>query len=137
MVRRNDRTGRRQAWTGGRKQDRAERAAARPERRTGADGVSVLPAAMVAALVAAGVAINRSVRKARSTPPRKAVVPGARGAAGAGGGGGGGGAGGAGAAGAEDVAVTGLRSIPQERASGPAILSGQVAVRPTVDDDGR
>lgn len=33
---------------------------------TGADGVSVLPAAMVAALVAAGVAITRSVRRSRA-----------------------------------------------------------------------
>lgn len=34
---------------------------------TGADGVSVLPAAMAAALVAAGVAISWSVRRSRAT----------------------------------------------------------------------
>ncbi len=78
---------------------------------TGADGVSVLPAAMAAALVAAGVAITRSVRKSR------AAVSAARTAAAS--------------KAAEPKAGTG------RHASGTAVPSGQAAVRPTVDDDGR
>ena len=42
---------------------------------TGADGVSVLPAAMAAALVAAGVAITWSVRRSRATVRQLAEFP--------------------------------------------------------------
>ncbi|MBB5750722.1 hypothetical protein [Micrococcus sp. TA1] len=86
--------------------DRAE------ARMTGADGVSVLPAAMAAALVAAGIAITWSVRRSRATvrqlATKAAEQPGA-------------------------AAGTGRRAAGSG-ATGP---SGQVAVRATVDDDGR
>ncbi|HRO28947.1 hypothetical protein [Citricoccus sp.] len=78
---------------------------------TGADGVSVLPAAMAAALVAAGIAITWSVRRSRATvrqlATKTAEQPGA-------------------------AAGTGRRA-----GSGTTAPSGQVAVRATVDDDGR
>lgn len=76
---------------------------------TGADGVSVLPAAMAAALVAAGVAITWSVRRSRATVRQLAAKR-------------------AGAA-----VGTGRRAA----GSGTTGPSGQVAVRATVDDDGR
>lgn len=77
---------------------------------TGADGVPVLPAAMAAALVAAGVAITWSVRKSRATVRQlKAKAEARQGAA----------------------AGTG------RRAAGSTVPSGQAAVRATVDDDGR
>jgi hypothetical protein len=77
---------------------------------TGADGVSVLPAAMAAALVAAGVAITWSVRKSRATVRQLEAKAEARPGASAG---------------------TG------RRAAGSTVPSGQAAVRATVDDDGR
>lgn len=75
-------------------------------RMTGADGVSVLPAAMVAALVAAGVAISRSVRTSRAVARQ---------------------------------AQAGRQAQTVRRAPGPGpvVPSGQVAVKATVDDDGR
>ncbi|MCY1158864.1 MAG: hypothetical protein MOP51_1888 [Citricoccus sp.] len=78
---------------------------------TGADGVSVLPAAMVAALVAAGVAITWSVRQSRATVRRLATK----------------------AAEHPEPAGTGRRAA----GSGTTVASGQAAVRATVDDDGR
>lgn len=117
------------------------------ERLTGADGVSVLPAAMVAALAAAGIAITRSVRKSRAA----ARAAGRRAAAGAS-------HRPAAAAGvvdpwSADSGPAGTAFGPDARpgtrgadASGPAAgdaalrtaaPSGQTAVRATVDDDGR
>jgi hypothetical protein len=83
-------------------------------RTTGADGVSVLPFAMAAALVAAGIAINRSVRMSRAAvqqaKAKAAVTSGAAAEAGAG---------------------------RRDSASATSAPSGQAAVRATVDDDGR
>jgi hypothetical protein len=77
---------------------------------TGADGVSVLPGAMAAALVAAGVAISWSVRKSRATVRQLKAKADAQSSAAAG---------------------TG------RRIAGSTVPSGQAAVRATVDDDGR
>jgi hypothetical protein len=92
-----------------------DRGSSREDKRmTGADGVSVLPAAMAAALVAAGVAITRSVRKSRAAAQqltkRASGEPGAPARTGTG---------------------------PGTLAAGTGVPSGQAAVRPTVDDDGR
>ena len=112
------------------------------ERLTGADGVSVLPAALVAALAAAGIAITRSVRKSRAA----ARDAGRRR-----------GAGSPGRPAARDGVVDPWSAGPvSDRAAKPGspradaprppagggtlrtdVPSGQTAVRATVDDDGR
>lgn len=81
---------------------------------TGADGVSVLPAAMAAALVAAGVLITRSVRKSRAAAQQLKAK-----------------------AATESSAAARAGTGRHVSAAGTSAASGQTSVRATVDDDGR
>lgn len=109
------------------------------DRMTGADGVSVLPGALAVALVVAGVAINRSVRKSRAAAQRlsaKAAASSAAARTGTGTGKGQDTGSGTGPSAGPDADTKG--SGPKGAVSGGAAApSGQTAVRPTVDDDGR
>lgn len=117
------------------------------ERLTGADGVSVLPAAMVAALAAAGIAITRSVRKSRAAAREAGRRAGAgvshRPAAADGvvdpwsAGPGPAGTASGPAAQPDTPRADASRASADGAALRTAVPSGQTAVRATVDDDGR